>query len=250
MESEKVGAGAGEASSSAVGDLISAGNSRWSFDGSVSDTFDDHVSKSVPLYGTGHDLVAKVSDFFLQAGSVCYDLGCSTGTLTMNLAERNADRDVRVIGIDPVSSMVERARSRTGDLVNLEYIEADVLDVDLEPADLIVSYYTQQFVKPKHRQTLVNKVYEALNWGGAFLLFEKVRAPDARFQDMMSAIYVDYKIDRGYNADEIVGKARSLKGVLEPFSTQGNIDLLERAGFVDVMTIMKYVCFEGFLAIK
>jgi tRNA (cmo5U34)-methyltransferase len=38
--------------------------------------------------------------------------------------------------------------------------------------------------------------------------------------------------------------------VLEPFSTQGNLDMLKRAGFVDVMTIMKYVCFEGFLAIK
>jgi tRNA (cmo5U34)-methyltransferase len=26
--------------------------------------------------------------------------------------------------------------------------------------------------------------------------------------------------------------------------------MLKRAGFVDVMSIMKYVCFEGFLAIK
>ncbi|MEK7298654.1 MAG: methyltransferase, partial [Candidatus Margulisiibacteriota bacterium] len=41
-----------------------------------------------------------------------------------------------------------------------------------------------------------------------------------------------------------------LKGVLEPFSTQGNLDLLKRAGFVDVTSVMKYICFEGFLAIK
>jgi tRNA (cmo5U34)-methyltransferase len=67
---------------------------------------------------------------------------------------------------------------------------------------------------------------------------------------MTTAIYTDFKIEQGYNADEIVSKTRSLKGVLEPFSTQGNLELLKRAGFVDVMTIMKYVCFEGFLAIK
>mgnify|MGYP001499342982 FL=1 len=67
---------------------------------------------------------------------------------------------------------------------------------------------------------------------------------------MATAIYTDFKIEQGYNADEIVSKTRSLKGVLEPFSTQGNLELLKRAGFVDVMTIMKYVCFEGFLAIK
>ena len=50
--------------------------------------------------------------------------------------------------------------------------------------------------------------------------------------------------------DEIIAKAKSLKGVLEPFSTQGNLDLLKRAGFVDIITIFKYLCFEGFLAIK
>ena len=77
-----------------------------------------------------------------------------------------------------------------------------------------------------------------------------MRAADARFQDMMVNLYTDFKIDQGYDNDEIVGKTRSLKGVMEPFSTQGNLDLLKRAGFVDMMTVQKYVCFEGFLAIK
>jgi tRNA (cmo5U34)-methyltransferase len=57
-------------------------------------------------------------------------------------------------------------------------------------------------------------------------------------------------LNNGYTPDEIMGKSKSLKGILEPFSTQGNLDLLKRAGFVDFMTVMKYVCFEGFLAIK
>jgi tRNA (cmo5U34)-methyltransferase len=43
---------------------------------------------------------------------------------------------------------------------------------------------------------------------------------------------------------------QKIKGVLEPFSTQGNLDLLGRAGFKDGTTIQKYLCFEGFLAIK
>ncbi|NDK05551.1 Methyltransferase [Leptospira kirschneri serovar Mozdok] len=82
------------------------------------------------------------------------------------------------------------------------------------------------------------------------MLFEKVRASDARFQDMMTSLYNDYKLEQGFSTDEVISKARSLKGVLEPFSTQGNIDLMKRAGFVDIMTVMKYICFEGFLAIK
>ena len=146
--------------------------------------------------------------------------------------------------------MVEAAKQKTADLSKVEIREADILEVELEPADLIVSYYTIQFVQPRVRQLLFDKIYNSLNWGGGFLLFEKVRASDARFQDMMSSLYVDFKLQQGFSEQEIVNKSRSLKGVLEPFSTQGNIDLMRRAGFVDIMTVFKHLCFEGFLAIK
>ena len=115
---------------------------------------------------------------------------------------------------------------------------------------MVLSYYTMQFINPIVRQELFNKVYESLEWGGAFILFEKVRAPDARFQDIAAQLYIEFKLDQKFNEIEVLGKQRSLKGVLEPFSTQGNMDLLKRAGFVDMMTIMKSICFEGFLAIK
>jgi len=81
-------------------------------------------------------------------------------------------------------------------------------------------------------------------------MFEKVRAPDGRFQDYANQVYIEFKIDNGFSEAEIINKSRSIKGVMEPFSTQGNIDLLKRGGFEDIMTIQKYVCFEGFLAIK
>jgi len=113
-----------------------------------------------------------------------------------------------------------------------------------------VAYYTIQFIPPRRRQLIIDKIYQSLNWGGAFLLFEKVRGPDARFQELLNGLYTDFKLKNGYSPDEIISKTRSLKGILEPFSVQGNLDLLKRAGFSDVTSIMKYICFEGFLAIK
>ena len=89
-----------------------------------------------------------------------------------------------------------------------------------------------------------------MNWGGAIIFFDKVRAPDARFQDMMSQIYINYKIDRDFTPEEILNKSNSIKGVLEPFSTKENYLFLKRSGFKDYMTIFKYVSFEGFIAIK
>ncbi|MBF0311380.1 MAG: methyltransferase domain-containing protein [Magnetococcales bacterium] len=233
-----------------VGDNIYTGNADWSFGGNVAKTFDSHVSRSVPLYDEGHQLIAQVSDFLLQDQSVCYDLGCSTGSLIQRLNQRVGNRRVRFIGVDCEEPMIDKARERCENLPNVSLVCSDLMDLEFEKADLIICYYTMQFVRARNRQLLFSRIYEALNWGGGFLLFEKVRAPDARFQDMMSAIYTDFKIEQGYSNEEIVAKSRSLKGVLDPFSTQGNLDLIKRAGFVDCMTILKYVCFEGFLAIK
>jgi tRNA (cmo5U34)-methyltransferase len=236
-----------------VGDGIRSENAAWSFGGDTPKHFEDHVSKSVPYYADGHQIVLATSDFFVKGDSVCYELGCSTGALTRRLAQRHAT-SVRWIGIDVEPDMIEQARRKLTEqapgIRNVDYVVDDVLGYPFENSDFMVAYYTVQFIHPRVRQELFNRIYASLNWGGAFMLFEKVRAPDARFQDMASSMYVDYKLSKGYDAEEIIGKSKSLKGVLEPFSSAGNIDMLKRAGFADIMTIFKHVCFEGFFCIK
>lgn len=233
-----------------VGNGIHKYNAGWSFDG-ISGKFEQHVAKSVPFYDVGHDLICKYSDYFLKSDSLVYDIGCSTGLLMKRLLKWNEGKqELRVIGIDPVEDMVEFAKTQLEDDQRALVLCENALLSELDKADVIICYYSLQFMPPRVRQDMVNKIYNALNWGGGFFLFEKVRAPDARFQDYATQIYNDFKIDSGLDGNEIINKTRSLKGVLEPFSTQGNLDLLARAGFVDVSSIMKYVCFEGFLAIK
>ena len=81
------------------------------------------------------------------------------------------------------------------------------------------------------RVDLLKKIYDRLHWGGALILFEKVRAPDARFQDYMGQIYTEFKMDNSFSPKQIINKERSLKGILEPFSENGNMILLREAGF-------------------
>lgn len=236
-----------------VGDEVAAGNARWAFSGAVAGAFSRHARRSIPLYDEGHELICRVSDYFVHDGSVIYDLGAGTGTLLGKLAARHRDSKpkARFIGIDEQASMLEQARRELGAAgARVELEHGDINLFDYEQSDLIIAYYTMQFVPPRIRQALFDRIHQALNWGGAFILFEKTRGPDARFQDIITGLYTDFKLDNGFTSDEIVNKTRSLKGVLEPFSTQGNLDLLSRAGFVDMMTIMKLAPFEGFLAIK
>ncbi len=238
---------------SQVGDNINAEPGNWKFSGDTTKSFDEHVRKSVPLYLEGHDLICDMSDFFVKDDSVVYEIGSSTGTLTLKLAEHNKLKpDARFIGVDIEDDMVAVANKKKQSTpgLNVTFLAEDILEMDIEPTDMIVCYYTIQFIKPAVRQMIIDRLYQSLNWGGALLLFEKVRGADARFQDILTALYTDYKIRNGYSAEDIVSKSRSLKGILEPFSSQANIDMLKRAGFVDINTVQKYLCFEGFLAIK
>lgn len=234
-----------------VGDNISAEKANWTFGGDIANSFDDHVSKSVPLYKEGHDLVLGLSDFFIKNDSVVYEIGCSTGALISKLAASHQKREgAKFVGVDVEQGMIDFAKNRYDQIINLEFLHDDIMNLEMEESDFIVAYYTVQFIRPSLRQKLIDKLYSKLKWGGALVLFEKVRGSDARFQDILSTLYSEYKLQQGYTPDDIVAKSLSLKGVLEPFSTQGNIDMLKRAGFLDVNTVQKYLCFEGFLAIK
>jgi len=236
--------------SSTCGDDILAVNQRWDFESLDPRSFEAHAKKSIPLYTEGHQLICDLSGFFTpQSGSVL-DIGCSTGNLLQALAHRHAHRqDLTYLGIDHSPSMVDWARSQdcSG---RIQWLCEDINTAELGQHDLIIAHYTVQFVPPRLRQELINRLYSALNWGGALLLFEKVRGPDARFQDILTHLYTDFKLNQGYGPAEILNKSRSLKGILEPFSSQGNLDLMKRAGFVDITTVVRYLCFEGFLAIK
>lgn len=232
-----------------LGDKIEAKNADWKFNGEMVEHFESHVRKSVPLYKEGHELIKNLSDYFIKNDSICYELGSSTGKLIASLAKRHTFREAKFVGVEIEEDMVKKANSLYENK-NLSFICDDMNTMSFEKADMIVSYYTIQFVHPKLRQELINKIYESLNWGGAFILYEKVRANDARFQDIISNLYMEYKLEQGYSSEEIIAKAKSLKGVLEPFSTEGNVDMLKRAGFVDILTIQKYMNFEGFLIIK
>tara|TARA_B100001248_G_C27396008_1_gene465591 strand:+ start:1945 stop:2664 length:720 start_codon:yes stop_codon:yes gene_type:complete len=229
---------------------IKYANASWSFDGKTVRKFDNHIKQSVPLYDLAHDLTLKFSDFFLSEKSNIYDLGCSTGTFLNLISRRHNIKKHQFIGVDVIKKMCLEAKKKNKKNKNVKIFNSKIEDVRFKKSAIITSFFTMQFIHPSRRQFLFNKIFKSLNWGGAFFLFEKVRYPDARFQDMINQIYMDYKIDQGFSPLSILDKSRSLKGVMEPFSTNGNLQLLKRAGFKDTVNIFKFACFEGFLSIK
>lgn len=235
-----------------AGDNINAGISSWDFGGKTASKFDEHIGKSVPGYQQGQQLIASYCDFFMNLTPMrIYDLGCSTGKLLEIIESRHPKKDISYLGIDVVPEMINFAKQRSFlDPSKFQFICEDVTQIKFEEASVITSYYTLQFILPSVRQKLVNKIYEALTWGGAFFIFEKTRGPDGRFQDMNTHVYNEFKLNQGYSPDEIFSKSRSLAGVLEPFSDKGNYEMFERAGFKDIEYIFTNINFKGWICIK
>jgi len=234
-----------------TGDKIKTEIGKWTFEGNVSNNFDSHIKKSIPLYEWCHDIGTNLSDFFLKDNTACYDIGCSTGTFIKNLSDRNKyKKKIKFYGIDEVNPMIKKAKKKCKNNRDIAFLNKNFLNLKLKKSSFISSYFTIAFVEPSQRQKAFNNFYKSLEWGGGLIIFDKVRAPDARFQDMMTTIYNEYKIKAGYTAEEILNKTLSLKGILDPFSSRANQQMLKRAGFTDVMTVFKFITFEGYLAIK
>ena len=235
-----------------AGDNIQTNVSSWNFGGQTPENFDNHICKSVPGYKVGQALIASYCDFFINlTPRKIYDLGCSTGSLLEKIEARHPNKDISYTGIDVVPEMIDLAKKRN--FINKSRFQfecQDVLEFNFSKSSVIISYYTLQFVLPSVRQELVNKIYNSLAWGGAFFVFEKTRGPDGRFQDMNTHVYNEYKLNEGYSPDEIFSKSRSLAGILEPFSDNGNYEMFKRAGFKDIEYIYTNICFKGWICVK
>ena len=230
----------------AVGDGLAAAGGGWTFGSATAAVFDEHARRSIPLYDACHDLVVSLADELVRREGTVYDVGCSTGTLTVRIAERLADRRARVIGIDLEPEMVERARARAGGRAQFQV--GCVETAELEPAALIVALYTLQFVPLPSRRAVAGRLRAALEPGGSLIMFEKVVAETSRAQTLYTELYRDWKATQGFEQDEITAKAHSLRGVLVPQTATANRKMLLDAGFADVQPVFRWLGWEGVIA--
>ena len=146
--------------------------------------------------------------------------------------------------------MVKEAKENCSRQEGVEMVLGDISNFDYLPSDLVIAYYTVQFLAPSKRPILFEKIYSNLKPGGALILFEKVLAPDAQTQEIMGGLYQEYKLNQGFSGEEIINKSRSLKGVLVSQTSTENLRQLENAGFARTSPIFRHLCFEGLLAIR
>jgi len=113
---------------------------------------------SAPLEAMGRDVLDRLD---LRGDERVLDAGCGTGRVTAALLERLPRGEV--VAVDGSPAMVEAARERLGDAVDLRV--ADLLELELErPVDAVLSTATFHWIADHDR--LFARLREMLRAGG------------------------------------------------------------------------------------
>ncbi len=223
----------------------------FTFDAQVADVFDDMVRRSVPGYQAMIEMIGLSVKTYGQDNTNYYDLGASTGATSVALSVNNPHTNNRIIAVDNSPSMVEKCRQNLAlNEKNVDVICADINAINFENASIVVLNLTLQFISPKERQTLINKIYQGLNKGGALIVSEKIHFSDANKQQLMTNLHVDFKRANGYSELEIAAKRQSIDNVLITDDEKTHFHRFEKAGFSISTCHFQCLNFASFLAVK
>ena len=120
----------------------------------------------------------------------------------------------------------------------------------MENASVVLLVLTLQFVRPLHRERLMQRVFEGLNPGGCVILVEKVLGESSHLNRLFIEHYYAMKRSKGYSEMEIAQKREALENVLVPYRLTENLDLLDKIGFSQQDTFFKWYNFCGIVAVK
>ena len=223
---------------------------QFEFDEEVAAVFDDMLQRSVPFYKESQ----KITEFFalkqLEEGGRLYDLGCSTASLLINI-HRKLKSKASLIGLDNSHAMLNQAKKKCEAYgVDVEVQYGDILDYKYKEADVFVSNYTLQFVRPLVREELVKKIALALKKDGVFIFSEKVISHHSKLNKDLIECYYDFKKEQGYSEYEIMQKREALENVLVPYSEDENIKMALNCGFSHCEVVFRWANFATFIAVK
>lgn len=206
----------------------------WTFDERVAEVFPDMIQRSVPGYSNIISMIGMLAERFVKPNTRVYDLGCSLGAATLSVRRSVQADGCKIIAVDNSPAMVERCRRHIDAFrasTPVEVIEADIRDIKIENASMVVLNFTLQFLAPDDRLTLLERIYQGLNPGGALVLSEKFSFENAEVGELLFNMHHDFKRANGYSELEISQKRSMLENVMLTDSVEAHKARLRQAGF-------------------
>ena len=221
----------------------------FAFDESVVSVFPDMIKRSVPGYTTIIAMTGLLAGRYATPGSCCYDLGCSLGASSLSMRQHVRGEGCRIVAVDISAAMIERCHSiieTDSHELPVDLICADIEDVPIENASVVVLNFTLQFIPVERRAALLQKICEGLKP----ILSEKVLFADAQLNELNIELHHEFKRANGYTDLEIAQKRQALENVLVPETLDAHRERLSAAGFRSCDVWFQCFNFASLVALK
>lgn len=227
--------------------------SQFAFDQKVVDVFPDMIKRSVPGYATIINMTGNLAERYAQTGSQCYDLGCSLGAATLAMRHSIKAAECKIIGVDNSAAMIQRCAqviaADSGE-IQVDLIEAQIQDVSIEKASVVVLNFTLQFIPVDERLAVLRRIWNGLLPNGVLILSEKLAFEDQTHQELMIELHHNFKRANGYSDLEIAQKRTAIENYLIPETLATHRQRLRDAGFHSVDIWFQCFNFASLIAIK
>ena len=225
----------------------------FAFDDRVATVFPDMIKRSVPGYTTVVAMTGLIASRYASAGSTLYDLGCSLGASTLSMKQNTLPADCRIVGVDNSSAMLERCEvilATDSHDTPVELMLADLTDVVVQDASVVVLNWTLQFVPVEKREAVLCGIYEGMRPGGVVVLSEKVTFEDPHLDALNIDLHHQFKRANGYSDLEIANKRNALENVLIPETLASHKQRIAQAGFSSCDVWFQCFNFASLVAVK
>lgn len=225
----------------------------FTFDEKVASVFPDMIRRSVPGYAEALQGIAEISKKHWQADTYIYDLGCSWAAASLSIDQKLQDANVQIIAVDNSLPMLKRAQDFLSHYYHYGQINllcADIRQLPLQPASLVLLQYTLQFLDFAERQPLLEKIYQALSPEGVLILSEKIQHVDQKGEALWQDLHQQFKQQQGYSALEIHQKRTALENVLRTDTLEKHYQRLTAVGFQSIVVWLQRFNFVSLAAFK
>jgi tRNA (cmo5U34)-methyltransferase len=230
-----------------------AAGGAFEFNEAVAQVFPDMLRRSIPGYAESIAAIGSLARRYVQPDSLCFDLGASLGAATLAMRHHIGVSGCRIIAVDNSAAMVRRCRAvidEDAGIVPVDIIEADIRDVPIENASMVVMNYTLQFLPPGERADTMRRIREGMRDGGVFVLSEKVVHDDPAIEELLVELHHEHKRRNAYSELEISRKRAALENVLVPDTVATHAERLVSAGFSHAGVWLRWFNFVSLVAIR
>ncbi|ASA54706.1 carboxy-S-adenosyl-L-methionine synthase CmoA [Vibrio gazogenes] len=225
----------------------------FTFDERVVEVFPDMIQRSVPGYNNIISTIGMLAERFAKPNTNIYDLGCSLGAATLSMRRHIHHEGCHIIAVDNSSAMVERCRMHIEAYRSdtpVKVIEADIRNIEISNASIVVLNFTLQFLSPDDRSQLLEKIYHGLRPGGILILSEKYSFADTTTNDLLIDLHHEFKRANGYSELEISQKRSAIENVLQPDTIETHKNRFAQIGFSSFDVWFQCFNFGSMFAIK